>query len=110
MRHSLEAAQRAGIAEIDEALRAFAVLAARRGDLEHAARLAGAGDAHAPASMNGYERRIEQRLLAEYLPARQRMGGPTWDAIAAQGRRLDLPAAIDLGLAAASSPSTPALA
>jgi hypothetical protein len=105
---SLEAARHTGIADIGEALRGLAVLAVRRGEHEDAARLAGAADAHTLPSMTPEERRVQERLRAGFLPGRERLGGSAWDALAGEGRRLDVAAAIDLGLAAASSPSTPA--
>jgi predicted ATPase len=53
LRRALEAAtaRDADIEEIDDSLYGLAALAARRGELEQAARLAGAGRAHAPATL-----------------------------------------------------------
>ena len=107
LRRSLTAAREGAIEEIDEALFALAALAVRQGDLERAARLAGAGRAHVPATLNAFEQRIDELLDAEYLAvARHRLGERRWDEIAAQGAQLGLTEAIDLGLSAANRTAT----
>jgi predicted ATPase/DNA-binding SARP family transcriptional activator len=103
LRRSLEAARSSGNEEIDESLKAFAALAARRGALVDAARLAGAGRAYVPATLSLHERKIDEILEAEYLaPARERLGRKRWDEGATEGARLGRLAAIELGLAASA--------
>jgi tetratricopeptide (TPR) repeat protein len=100
LRRALEAARAADIDEIDEALCGLAALAARRGELEQAARLAGAGRAHAPATLTSADRRVDEIVETTYLaPARQHLGAQRWDQFASEGARLGRLAAIDLGLA-----------
>jgi tetratricopeptide (TPR) repeat protein len=100
LRRALEAARAADFEEIDEAPCGLAALAARRGELEQAARLAGAGRAHAPATLTPSDRRVDEIVRTTYLaPARQHLGAHHWDQHAREGARLGRLAAIDLGLA-----------
>jgi predicted ATPase/DNA-binding SARP family transcriptional activator len=101
-RRSLEAVRAAGLEELAEPLTALGALAAREGDLEQAARLAGAAGAYGSPALREAERRMDEILDAEFLtPARGRLGEDRWDELAAEGARLGRLEAIELGLAAA---------
>ena len=79
-----------------EVLRGLAAVAARNGDLDRAARLCGAADAHRfgqPAVP--LEARVRDTFLA---PARARHGAEAWDAAAREGAALGLDGAIALAL------------
>jgi hypothetical protein len=103
---SLEFAAAAQLDVIEEVLGALAALAARRGDLEQAARLAGAGRVRVPATLYPGEQRVRDIIEARYLaPARRRLGEDRWDRLAAESAALDLAAAIHLGLRAAAFPA-----
>ncbi len=98
LRESLAIALETGIDGIDEVLLALAAHAVLGGDLERAARLAGAGHAHEPATLRHYELRVNELLDAEYLaPGRERLGAARWDELAAEGARLGSEEAIALG-------------
>ena len=85
---------------VDEALLGVAAVAARRGELADAARLAGAAKAHQTGSRSGGEDVIWARLNAEILAAaRDRYGPDDWDRAEREGATLDVPEAIDLALA-----------
>ena len=98
LRESLGIALETGLDGIDEVLLALAAHAVLGGDLERAARLAGAGHAHEPASLRHYELRVNELLEAEYLaPGRERLGAARWDELAAEGAQLGTEGAIALG-------------
>ncbi len=105
LRQALEVARESAVEEFDEPLLALAALAARSRELERAARLCGAGDAHTPAVLRHYEVRVDAILRDEYLhPARAQLGAQRWDELAALGARLGRQDAIELGLEAAAQP------
>ena len=98
LRDSLGLALETGIDDIDEVLLALAAHAVISGDLERAARLAGAGRAYEPGSLRHYELRVNDLLEAEYLAlGRERLGAARWDELAAEGARLGREEAIALG-------------
>jgi tetratricopeptide (TPR) repeat protein len=98
LRDSLGLALETGIDGIDEVLFALAAHAVISGELERAARLAGAGHGHEPATLRHYELRVTEFLAAEYLaPGRERLGAARWDELAAEGALLGSEEAIELG-------------
>jgi tetratricopeptide (TPR) repeat protein len=84
---------------VDEALLGVAAVAARRGELDGAACLAGAAKGHQTASRSGGEDVIWARLNDEILTAaRDRFGPENWDRAEREGASLGVPEAIDLAL------------
>jgi hypothetical protein len=84
----------------DETLLGLAAVEASQGDLERAARLAGAAHGRETADRSVDENRIWDRLYDEILtPARDRYGAESWDRAAGAAGLLSLEEAIDLALA-----------
>jgi predicted ATPase len=83
---------------VDETLMGLAVVAALRGELSHAARLAGAARAHQTGHMLE-EDAVWSRLEELLEPARNRVGPEAWDRVEREGAALTAHEAIDLALA-----------
>ena len=84
----------------DETLLGLAAVEASQGDLERAARLAGAAQGRETVDRSVDEDTIWDRLYDEILtPARERYGAANWDRAAGEAAMLSLQEAIDLGLA-----------
>jgi hypothetical protein len=84
----------------DETLLGLAAVEASQGDLERAARLAGAAHGRETADRSVDENTIWDRLHDEILtPARERYGAENWDRAAGAAALLSLEEAIDLALA-----------
>ena len=96
---ALALTRKAGAEHMLEApLLGMAALAARRGSLPRAARLAGAASAHAMPRRTE-EERVWTRLHDEFLaPARERLGDRPWLDAAREGASLTVSEAIDLAL------------
>ena len=85
---------------LDEVLLGLAAVAARRGKLTRAARLAGAAKAHETASQAVSQVEVWSRLNDEMLTApRHAYGGENWDRISADAASLTVYEAIDFALA-----------
>jgi hypothetical protein len=72
---------------------------ASRGELDRAARLAGAAVGHETADRNVEEDSIWSQLLELLAHAREHCGAATWDRAADEGVALTVHDAIDLALA-----------
>jgi predicted ATPase len=84
----------------DETLLGLAAAEALQGELERAARLAGAAQSRETADRSVDEDTIWDRLYDEILtPARDRYGAENWDRAAGAAAMLSLEEAIDLALA-----------
>jgi predicted ATPase/class 3 adenylate cyclase len=84
----------------DETLLGLAAVEASQGDLERAARLAGAAHGRETADRSVDENTIWDRLYDQILtPARERYGAENWDRAAGAAALLSLEEAIDLALA-----------
>ena len=85
---------------VDECLLGLAAVAARRDDLNRAARLAGAATAHRTAVRVHDEEVVSRRLIDDILaPARDALGPEKWDRLARDAASLSVDEAIELALA-----------
>jgi predicted ATPase/DNA-binding SARP family transcriptional activator len=85
----------------DETLLGMAATASRQGDLDRAARLAGAAHSHESGGRSVDDETVWRRLHDEFLtPARERRGQEQWDSLERDGASLTLQEAIDLALVA----------
>ena len=85
---------------VDECLLGLAAVAARRGILNRAARLAGAATAHRTAVRVHDEEVVSSRLINGILaPARDALGPDEWDRLAREAASLSVDEAIELALA-----------
>jgi hypothetical protein len=78
-----------------EGLAGLAAIAGRRGDLEHAAKLLGAGAAHGLLADSDVMAQLEEQFFS---PARAAYGEERWKTAEAEGARLSLQQALTLGL------------
>ena len=85
---------------VDETLLGLAAVATRHGDLNHAARLAGAAMAHRTSIRIHEEEVVSSRVLDDILaPARDAFGPEKWDRLARDAASLSVDEAIELALA-----------
>jgi predicted ATPase/DNA-binding SARP family transcriptional activator len=81
---------------IDEAVLALAAVQAQRGDLERAALLVGAADAHHAGRRHEDELRVWRRLQDEVLaPVREQLGADAWERAARRGAAMSLRELLD---------------
>jgi predicted ATPase/DNA-binding SARP family transcriptional activator len=80
---------------VPEGLAGLAAVASRRGDLEHAARLLGAGTAHGPTSEADVAEQLEEQFFGA---ARAAYGEKRWKKAEAEGAGLNLEQALVLAL------------
>jgi len=83
---------------VDETLLGVAVADAARGDLDGAARLAGAAAVHETPKRSAQEDRVWSRLVELLSRARKRYGPDAWDRAADEGAALTAHEAIDAAL------------